>query len=704
VRRILLLLLGLLVLPSVLAAGFGLWNPAAAWQEHLGLEVLLQLLLALEESQLHARLVGDGLIGGLEVGLLLGGVGLFLASCSLWEPRLPKPLARLVVLPESIPVLVGLVTAAAVVAVAAASARPLFWACALLGAVTCRSFADRPADSLREDSPNDDSRSDSWASPDHRLRRILTGLIATALGYYGVTSLWEGATYHNPVFEFREIWTGSLGANPLLAGGSWGLATAGIGATLLFWSHRERAATRDRIFGAGILAAVLLLGTALMLEPVSERRWSLLFAGPGLLVLAAGLGAASARWSPRLGQGWAVLDPRRAFASGLPILFGSGVLLLCSLSLNLWTPLGSSLPGVEKISDSDCVFSLGIDRQDRIFFTDRCAVAVGMIDSSGTRTWPLGPSGGEAVEELGGPDATGTFWAAIQAYALEAQLVLLAIEGPAGPRTVEPSVLGEGRARALGLIDEAGNRLVQTEADLAVARSSDQLPPSAQLPLPDCWLSSWIPVPGGGGREVLLGCENRTGGLIFDIQARSLVGSVDLSSRLESGTFSPEGDRLFGLTLWSDPYLHAFAWPGGSEIARRVIGPFNWDVLTVPGATDYQLWVPRFIEGVMLVLDPTSLETLARIPLSFGIRATHYEPLFGRVWAAASYSGELWSIETTPPYARSVFPLCGQTRDLVSDSRGGVIASTDCGIFRFDSATLFGEPPVKTSRPAGAAQ
>ena len=199
-------------------------------------------------------------------------------------------------------------------------------------------------------------------------------------------------------------------------------------------------------------------------------------------------------------------------------------------------------------------------------------------------------------------------------------------------------------------------------------------------------------MPGTGNREILLGCENRSGGLILDTNKRAIIQSVPLASRLESGAFSPEGDRLFGLSLWSDPFVHAFSWPEGRELARRAVGPFNWDVLTVPSGDRYQLWVPRFIEGMMLILDPISLETEARIPLSFGLRATHYEPVFGRVWAAASYSGELWSIATTPPYDRRVFPLCGQTRDIVSDTQGGVIASTDCGIFRFDTATLFGEP------------
>ena len=178
--------------------------------------------------------------------------------------------------------------------------------------------------------------------------------------------------------------------------------------------------------------------------------------------------------------------------------------------------------------------------------------------------------------------------------------------------------------------------------------------------------------------------------LVIDTDNRSIVGDVPLSGRLESAAFSPSGDRLFGLSLWGDPMLRSYDWPKGSENSSRLVGPFNWDVLAVPMdssdavAQDYSLWVPRLLEGVLLILDPNDLSTRARLSLSFGIRAAHYEPRHHRVWLAAAYSGELWSISAAPPYDRVVFPLCGQTRDLTSDSKGRVIASSDCGVFRFD--------------------
>ena len=148
------------------------------------------------------------------------------------------------------------------------------------------------------------------------------------------------------------------------------------------------------------------------------------------------------------------------------------------------------------------------------------------------------------------------------------------------------------------------------------------------------------------------------------------------------GTFTPAGDRLFGVSLWADPTVRAWSWPEGEELARRVIGPFNWTVTWVPEPPS--LWVSRFVEGQVLVLDPENLLVQDRLSLSFGIRAMLHEPVHDLVWAAAAYSGRLWVVEPRAPYRRRAVPVCGQTRDLVSDGQGRVVVSTDCGIFRVD--------------------
>jgi hypothetical protein len=124
-------------------------------------------------------------------------------------------------------------------------------------------------------------------------------------------------------------------------------------------------------------------------------------------------------------------------------------------------------------------------------------------------------------------------------------------------------------------------------------------------------------------------------------------------------------------------------------LATRFVGPFNWAVAVDPG--DDEVWVSRFLEGTVLVLDGVSLETRRQVRLSFGLRAMLYEPVHDRIWAAAAYSGRLWSVEAKPPYRKTVYALCGQARDLAADAQGRVVVATDCGIFRVDPEAAVGE-------------
>ena len=94
-----------------------------------------------------------------------------------------------------------------------------------------------------------------------------------------------------------------------------------------------------------------------------------------------------------------------------------------------------------------------------------------------------------------------------------------------------------------------------------------------------------------------------------------------------------------------------------------------------------------YLKGGILILDPLSGALRDRLPLSFGIRSLLSDPASGLVWAAASYSGRLWAIEQSPPYARRSFNLCGQTRDIAVDDRGRVTVATDCGLYRIDPSS-----------------
>jgi hypothetical protein len=661
VRRILAGLLLLLALPSILAAGLGLWTTPGAWQQHLALDLLLDLLLWLEHFEPRTSLIQEGLVGTWEVPLLLGITALVIGTARWWERPLPWPVLRLLDLPEMALACLGLVAGGAVVAIGASVDRPLFWAGLVLAWVAARELPDGA------EPPEERG---GWRAPGNRRRRLTVAVVCAGVAFFGVTSLWEGATWRNPVFRLSDLWIAGPGRSGWLSGGIWLVAGVAAAAALLrrplqASSTRRGAGTATRLLdgprwsrglGVGMVAAVL--GLELIGTSGGGRQLAAALSALGLLALAFGAGPLlAARRFPKRHDA-TVLDPRHLSAVGLPLFGWAGLCLLRGFSVLMWTPVGA--PGVEQIGEADCVFSLSLDRASGdVWYTDRCRTAVGRIDAAGDeQTWSLTELGVDHVEELGGPDGQGVLWAASQANVAEANLVLLAVEGALGPRSVP---------------DPSGQR-APTDAD----RSRASL--AAYVPMPSCWVSSWVPLP--GGRRVLLGCENRAGAEILDPVARRVVDEVALTSRVETGTFTPAGDRLFGVSLWADPTVRAWSWPEGEELARRVIGPFNWTVTWVPEPPS--LWVSRFVEGQVLVLDPENLLVQDRLSLSFGIRAMLHEPVHDLVWAAAAYSGRLWVVEPRAPYRRRAVPVCGQTRDLVSDGQGRVVVSTDCGIFRVD--------------------
>jgi len=161
--------------------------------------------------------------------------------------------------------------------------------------------------------------------------------------------------------------------------------------------------------------------------------------------------------------------------------------------------------------------------------------------------------------------------------------------------------------------------------------------------------------------------------------------SIEFGAQIEDAVFHPDATHLYSVSLWRDSVVKQWSWPYLELEGEHFVGPFNWGIVTT--SRPEALWVSRFLEGGVLILDPLSGELRARLPLSFGIRSLLSDQVSGLVWAAASYSGRLWAIEQSPPYRRRSFNLCGQTRDIVSDDRGRVTVATDCGLYRIDPSS-----------------
>ncbi|MCP4872893.1 MAG: hypothetical protein GY898_29735 [Proteobacteria bacterium] len=641
-RRLLIVALVVVLAPSILAAGLGIWTPWGGLQQHLALDLLLDILLWLESFEPRTSRIDTGLIGWWEVPLLVGTALVLFGST--WDRKLPRPLQPLVDVPEMVLVALGLVAVSAVVAVGASVDRLVFWGGLALACGTGL-WVHGPSKPAEDEG--------GWRAPSNRLRRAAVAGVSAAVAYYGVTSLWEGASYRNPVFRVAEVWIQGPGSSPWTSGGVWLIAAGAPGALLVWrWARRDGVGRDVPLRAAGAGAVIVV---AAFLAAPGQLGIAAALSAIGMLLLAAGAGPmVLGRKLPRRGP-FGVLDPRQIAAWAIPIVAWSGLCLARGFTVAMWTAPTTLPDGVERLADVECGFGMVTTDDGSAYWTDRCRREIGRVGPDGSvQRWDLQALGVEHVEELGGPDADGTMYVAVTSSSTpEARLVFLAIEGEHGPRGLP----GMG----------------ETDAD----RAAGDKP--AYLPMPNCWVSSWIPIPGSD--DVLIGCENRSGADRLRPTERSKIQEIALTNRIETGAFAGP-DRLVGVSLWEDPRITAWDWPSGDEVASRLLGPFNWTVTRVPEPE--ALWVGRFIEGEVLVLDPTTLATQDRVRLSFGVRAMTYDPVHDRVWAAAAYTGLIWSIEAKAPYRRRALPLCGEARDLATDAQGRLMVATDCGVYRVD--------------------
>ena len=774
-NRLSQVLLLVLVVPSVLAAGFGWWNPLAAWQQHIG----LALLHHCSNLMLLSPWAHDGLIGYYEVPSLLAAVALLFWTARSWEPRLPVVSLWIIDLVEGLLALGALVAVGGLLAVACALDRPLFFAGILAATVAMRARSvERPRvepEALRPERlpetgefgrslalslallagaamlssillPWLDSQSGrsldgsglaygwfgallgscalltlsrapenrviistsfgglgalhaavsavvllpagatagaglllyggaslcllsagliernrpfdgGWRGAGNKIRRMVSSLFALGVLIFASTSIWEGIAYSNPVFRLSRFWVDSLGSSPWLSGGAW-LLLGAAGALLGLKVQRRRGHTPPpSLPGAGrvvLLVALGMAGWTALTQPGSHLTIAGLLSALGLVLLAfVWAPLVQSRLSLSSADGTS-LDPRRWLSALLPLMAWAALCMVRGLSVWMWTqpvdlPEGVELlAGPEELGDPGCIFSLAATpTSGDVWFTDRCKTSLGRLASDGQlQTWDLGESGAHQVEELGGP-VGGRLWVAISARTKEAQLVLLAVDNE-GPRKV-----GE---------------------------------PGASVPVASCWVSAWVPIPpenrGDPVSEVLLGCEEHSMSFIFSPGDGVLGPSIEFGAQVEEAVFHPDATHLYSVSLWRDSVVKQWSWPYLEPEGEHFVGPFNWGVVTTSKPT--ALWVSRFLEGGVLILDPLSGDLLHRLSLSFGVRSLLSDPVSGLVWAAASYSGQLWAIEQSPPYQRRSFNLCGQTRDIVSDDDGRVTVATDCGLYRID--------------------
>jgi len=608
-------------LPPVLAVGLGWWNQAAAYEQ----AILLGAFSYLSEIVEATPVPHHPVVGVVFLAALAGA----LAVLPRVERRVPTPVRGTVALLEGLVCLGGLLAAVGVLAVGMAVDRPVFWG----GLLAWLALGARVGGG--EVSP--------------AVRTVGTTTAGALVLLAGITLL-EGPGLHSPAFRAGEWWLDGPGRSPAVASGVWLVfAAAVVGATHRLRPRGRRDApspSRARVAAAVVGLGVAVLGAAAT-APTGRIALVSALSALGIVTTAAAIAhrvRPTFAIAPTVGG---VLDPRRAQALLLRIVLWAGLCAGRGMLVHMFTAPGELPTGIERISSRTGIFALGIEPDGGlVYFTDRSRTEVGVIDTVdvGSRSWALHAEGADAVEELGGP-VDGTIWVSAGRWNPEPAMGLMPVDLEAGP--------GEYRA------------------------------------VSGCWIASWIPMPdaaarrvtGGRPGDVLLGCEGDAAGYVFRPSTGRTIARIALPDDVEEGVFRADGESLYGISLWGAPSVSRYAFPSGRTLGEAPVGPFNWSV-ALDGRD--RLWVSRFFEGGVMVFDADTLRLEARVPLSFGVRAMIHDPARDRIWAAAAYSGKIWEVETSPPYGRRAYALCGQARDLEADARGRVVVATDCGIFRID--------------------
>ena len=211
----------------------------------------------------------------------------------------------------------------------------------------------------------------------------------------------------------------------------------------------------------------------------------------------------------------------------------------------------------------------------------------------------------------------------------------------------------------------------------------------AQIDVP-CWVSStlWNP----DAERLLLGCEASPHLYEYDPLTRQLAQRADFTP---TGTFGdvedlslqdwgpPLGRRMYSVSLSPGHRLRELDASSGALLRHLDVGGFSYSVVGDPQRGE--LYISRFYESSVLVVDAWTLRPVRRLRASFGVRALAALPSV-RVLASTSMFHnhvDLRSLDDGRLLRR--LRLGGQNKSLeVGEDEGSLLLSTSCGTYELD--------------------
>jgi len=242
------------------------------------------------------------------------------------------------------------------------------------------------------------------------------------------------------------------------------------------------------------------------------------------------------------------------------------------------------------------------------------------------------------------------------------------------PETILPLAGGQRALLLLAVSDDEGaNRVVLVASGRGVDRFLDDLPRTSISDLVD-----------DGRGNPLVSTEFDGEVIALDPATLRVTHRVSWPEAETNKILAPPGGgRLYSLGLWNDPFLRALDLASGRETASLEVGTRSWDLALDP-ETD-RLFIPRLVDGELLVVDSDSLTLTDRWPLRFGARPVEVDPDARRLVVGNMYRGSvrIFDLDSGAELARP--HLGGYIKGLsVDPTAHRAYTGCACGIYEID--------------------